>query len=153
MQLKYNEQGQLTCILCTSIVRSEAVWNVHVNAKQHKQNVEIAKKLKERTNNFTAPLKRPLTPPLPDVPEKKIKGILKNANSQEMNNTLSNGSDNKIPSDFFDKLIIPESNVQELDELHQESKEKETLPEGFFDDPKLDAKVNNNPLFFLYLYA
>lgn len=73
----YNESGQLTCVLCKTVVRSEAVWVVHINAKQHKENIELAKKLKEKTNNFTTPLKRPLTPPLPEVPEKKIKGKIK----------------------------------------------------------------------------
>lgn len=139
---KYNEQGQLICVLCKSIVRSEAVWTIHVNAKQHKQNVEVAKKLKERTNNFTTPLKRSLTPPLPEVPEKKVKGILKNANSMETNDDVKNMEVDDIPTDFFDVLKFPVSNAHVTNGNHQEPKDKETLPEGFFDDPKLDAKVS-----------
>lgn len=78
---KYDELGQLTCILCKSVVRSEAVWKVHVNAKQHKQNVEVAKQLKERTHNFTkpAPVKRSAEPLASAVPTKVPKGILKNS--------------------------------------------------------------------------
>lgn len=127
---KYNEAGQLTCILCNSVVRSESVWAVHINAKQHKQNVEQARKLKERTNNFTTPLKRPLTPPL-EVPEKKLKGILKN--SQD------------TPKIVSSNIVVITENEEEkkppVEELPKDN--NEVLPEGFFDDPKLDAKARN----------
>lgn len=138
----------MTCILCKSIVRSEAVWTIHVNAKQHKQNVELAKKLKERTNNFTTPLKRPLTPPLPEVPEKKIKGILKNGNTKDPPGPVKNESD--LPSDFFDNLKLPEASKQQKIETPPEVTEvdRDALPEGFFDDPKLDAKVSITNVFF-----
>ncbi|XP_023018656.2 zinc finger protein 830 [Leptinotarsa decemlineata] len=151
---KYNDQGQLTCILCKSVVRSEAVWTIHINAKQHKQNVEIAKKLKERTNNFTTPLKRPLTPPLPDVPTKKFKSILKNSTSDTSTQSLvgsTNGleaEENKLPDDFFDsKNSNRTSPFKKKDGNPTESdvvpENKDPLPEGFFDDPKLDAKARN----------
>lgn len=127
---KYNEAGQLTCILCNSVVRSEAVWTVHINAKQHKQNVEQAKKLKERTKNFTAPVKRPLTPPL-EVPEKKLKSILKNSQSTQ-----------QIASSNI--VIVTQKEEEKQQEQEEPPKENnEVLPEGFFDDPKLDAKARN----------
>ncbi|RZC35324.1 zinc finger protein 830, partial [Asbolus verrucosus] len=144
----YNDLGQLTCILCKSVVKSESVWNVHINAKQHRENVELAKKLKEKTNNFTTPLKRPLTPPM-EVPQKKIKGILKNAGT---NNTVSESKDNKstLPEDFFDSksstgpAILPVKKFEDKMEVDDPSKNlNEVLPEGFFDDPKLDAKARN----------
>lgn len=129
---KYNEAGQLTCILCNSVVRSEAVWTVHINAKQHKQNVEQARKLKERTNNFTTSIKRPLTPPLEVPPEKKPKGILKNSQSNQR----------VAPSNIIVVTEKDEENKQEEpDEPVKEN--NEVLPEGFFDDPKLDAKARN----------
>lgn len=92
---KYNDIGQLTCALCKTIVRSEGVWNVHINTKQHKENIDYAKKLKAHTKNFTstrAPvttLKRPASPP--SGSSKKIKGILKNSTSSIA-----------VPADFFD---------------------------------------------------
>lgn len=76
---KYNSSGQLMCLLCSSIVRSENVWQVHINSKQHKDNVEKAKKLKELTNNFTVSKIKRSSPPKDAPPEKKIKGILKNS--------------------------------------------------------------------------
>lgn len=146
----YNDQGQLTCVLCQSTVRSEAVWTVHVNAKIHKQNVEIAKKLKERTNNFTSALKRPLTPPILDIPKKKIKGILKNSNTSDNDKAKSNNKNNL--HDFLESK--KSQNISIVDDNRHFDKNPETLdteeildskdilPEGFFDDPKLDAKVS-----------
>lgn len=104
------------CILCKSIVRSEDVWKVHINAKQHKQNVELAKELKVKTHNFTEPaapvpsLKRPAPPPVNDVPVKQLKGILKNANPTPTINkpiveTITSSTSSTIeglPSNFFD---------------------------------------------------
>ncbi|XP_022919560.2 zinc finger protein 830 [Onthophagus taurus] len=147
---KYNESGQLTCILCKSVVRSEAVWNVHLNSKQHKENVEAAKKLKEKTNNFTTAIKRPATPPL-EVPIKKLKGILKNSTSKTENND-TNQTD-QLPDDFFDtkksNLNLPQLGQQNQDKIEKEPEKMDVeqpdsaLPEGFFDDPKLDAKARN----------
>lgn len=82
---KYNNAGQLMCILCSSIVRSENVWQVHLNSKQHRGNVEQAKKLKELTNNFKHDKiknKRPAATSEDAPLEKKPKGILKNSNEK-----------------------------------------------------------------------
>lgn len=137
----YNDSGQLTCVLCKSVVKSEAVWVVHTNSKQHREHVELAKKLKEKTNNFTTPLKRPLTPPL-EVPEKKLKGILKNSASSEASTPTG-----EVPDDFFDNRkgttnnappILPIKKAPEKMEIEEPT---DAIPEGFFDDPKLDAKV------------
>lgn len=107
------------CVLCKSVVRSEDVWKVHINANQHKQNLEAAKQLKHKTNNFTVPrepAKRPAaTPPADDTPFKQPKGILKNtarpsgaaststSSPAAAESTQSKGAaDNALPSDFFD---------------------------------------------------
>lgn len=111
------------CILCKSVVRSEDVWKVHINAKQHKQNIELAKKLKEKTNNFTVPavpapsLKRSAPPPTNDVPAKQLKGILKNANP--------------LPSTVNSK-VSTETTTQSSS---QTAVEADGLPSNFFDDP------------------
>lgn len=75
---KYNSAGQLMCLLCSSVVRSENVWQVHINSKQHRDNVDKAKKLKELTNNFTVSKVKRTSPHVDAPPEKKPKGILKN---------------------------------------------------------------------------
>lgn len=32
---KYNSVGQLTCVICNQVVKSELVWNAHINGKSH----------------------------------------------------------------------------------------------------------------------
>lgn len=130
---KYNEAGQLTCVLCSSVVRSETVWNIHINSKQHKEHVELARKLKEQTNNFTTAAKR-VAPELSEVPKKKIKGILKN--SQTKDNDTS-----------YTVISVQDTNSSKDVETQEEppapKQNEEVLPEGFFDDPKQDAKARN----------
>lgn len=136
---KYNEQGQLMCVLCQSVVRSEDVWKVHLNAKLHKENVAKAKELKEKAERQAAGgTKRPA--PVSNevaVPEKKPKGILKNATPQVVSLSVSTS-------------MQPPPTPMEVTEDKQTDKPNEeepapdaTLPEGFFDDPKKDAIARN----------
>lgn len=155
---KYNNAGQLMCILCSSVVRSEHVWQVHLNSKQHRENVEKAKQLKELTNNFTVgKIKHKSSPPIDAPPEKKIKGILKNANptpvvpvqvsknnapqivsfhNEEIKRTPVNVASSSVKKDEE-----PPINITEVESKAQTS--DQPIPEGFFDDPILDAKVRN----------
>uniref|UniRef100_A0A6B2EKI1 Zinc finger protein 830 n=1 Tax=Phlebotomus kandelakii TaxID=1109342 RepID=A0A6B2EKI1_9DIPT len=153
---KYNESGQLTCILCQSVVRSEDVWKVHINAKTHKENVEKARKLKEDTQNFKMPVKRPATSSssADAQPTKKLKGILKNATSPAPRQPEASGESSKVsnslPSDFFDSSkgpgnslgIVKTPGAEEKMEVEPLGKD-EALPEGFFDDPVKDAKARH----------
>lgn len=151
------------CILCKLVIRSETIWPVHLNSKMHKDNVSLTKKTKLETNIKTpqTTFKRPLSPPQDISTNKKIKGILKNS-SQPVVQAKSN-----LPADFFDdnskqvnSASAPtqklenkdrESTVNTTDTQHTEEEEKEKekvkdmnsaiLPEGFFDDPVMDAKV------------
>lgn len=150
---KYSDAGQLQCVLCKTVVRSADVWKVHVNAKLHKQNVELAKQLKQQTNNFTnasAAPKRAATVPTvlsSTIPEKRIKGILKNSagsataapehTSAAATATTTTGTKSAIPSDFFDdatansdpKLSYYEATMQKTS-IRQDllSIHRETLP-------------------------
>ncbi|XP_038220197.1 zinc finger protein 830 isoform X2 [Zerene cesonia] len=153
---KYNGAGQLTCVLCSSIVRSENVWQVHVNSKQHRNNVEQAKKLKELTKNFTdGNVKKRLATSTPDAPqEKKIKGILKNATENKPANIEKTKNDAPIIYSHHDEHIkrkplnLPNEDVEgkevvEGKKAEEEAKLNRPIPEGFFDDPILDAKARN----------
>ncbi|XP_053603400.1 zinc finger protein 830 [Plodia interpunctella] len=157
---KYNNAGHLTCILCSSVVRSENVWTVHVNSKQHRENVEKAKKLKELTNNFTVrKIKHKSGSPPKDVPpEKKIKGILKNATQPTPIVEIKPKNNAPQIISYHNEEIkrLPLNNVvqpttSKSDEISRVTDEIDTkvlqtdqpIPEGFFDDPILDAKVRN----------
>lgn len=158
------------CVLCKSVVRSEDVWKVHINAKLHKQNIELAKKLKDKLQGTSPAIKRPATPPVNEVPQKKLKGILKNAPTTTVAIPIGPNATNSIPSDFFDsKPSVQTSSYFEAtlqktsirkdlvnfnrDERNVEQdpatstnvkmETDEILPEGFFDDPVKDAKARN----------
>ncbi|XP_012147606.2 zinc finger protein 830 [Megachile rotundata] len=168
---KYTDAGQLMCILCKAAVRSEAVWTVHLNSKTHKENIILAKKTKLETESPTVTthtFKRPVSPVQEPGANKKIKGILKNATVKSaqvpsnlpvdffdnpskqgltvpLNTTvIKRGSEN-------DKEIAQEKEFKNGEAEEENDKETErgkdanqpVLPEGFFDDPILDAKVRN----------
>ncbi|XP_011158108.1 zinc finger protein 830 isoform X2 [Solenopsis invicta] len=166
---RYTDSGQLMCILCKSVIRNETVWPVHLNSKVHKDNVTLAKKTKLETESTVKTsnvqtFKRPPSPSQNTSANKKIKGILKNSNQPvvQVKSTL--------PADFFDdnskQVNVASTGMQKLENKERDStvsameiqhveeekeKEKEkikdinpaTLPEGFFDDPVMDAKVRN----------
>ncbi|XP_034247307.1 zinc finger protein 830 [Thrips palmi] len=166
---KYTSDGALMCVLCNTVVRSESVWNVHLNSKAHKDNIHLVKQRKaaaefKAPSNVAAPapLKRPSESFNKDpIPAKKIKGILKNAPPKPVSSNL--------PGDFFDLnggtshtqnavsnniSVVPvqENNVTETVDMEvnddqevspQAQNRSETLPEGFFDDPIMDAKARH----------
>uniref|UniRef100_A0A182KG26 ZNF380 coiled-coil domain-containing protein n=1 Tax=Anopheles christyi TaxID=43041 RepID=A0A182KG26_9DIPT len=100
------------------------------------------------------------------VPVKKLKGILKTSTQPEV-------TQNALPNDFFDStspnaasassfirkelvnIKLPEKNREQKAELMDVDHtgtdvsraaietDEEKLPEGFFDDPKMDAKARN----------
>lgn len=115
---------KLMCQLCKKEVRSAAVWKVHINTKQHKENLVLAKQLKEKlesqnkppvptTENRVASLKRSIEVwrSESEAPEKRLKGILKNSSSSSTESPTSslpqtetpekphtNGSSSPVPS-------------------------------------------------------
>ncbi|KOC69906.1 Zinc finger protein 830 [Habropoda laboriosa] len=96
------DAGQLMCILCNIIIRSEAVWPVHLNSKSHKESIALAKKTKLETDTSKVQtFKRPSSPSQEASANKKIKGILKNSTTQSAQ-VLSN-----LPPDFFDNSSKP----------------------------------------------
>lgn len=150
---KYDSEGNLSCQLCKKIVKS-SLWKVHVNSKQHKDNLAHAKQLKEKLENH---VKTVTTPTIQErvaimKQEKKLKGILKNSSSMpppeaplESIATTSSPSD-PIPADFFDSKPKPLNGTSTS--AQKSSKEEpapvdEAIPEGFFDDPMKDAKARH----------
>ncbi|XP_012260466.2 zinc finger protein 830 [Athalia rosae] len=157
---KYTDSGQLICILCKSIVRNETVWNVHLNSKTHKENIALAKKSHTRAAAPPAvavrSFKRSSSSGDGDSSNKKFKSILKNGSSLQ----------SALPDDFFDNTTATSNNMRSTPkpdvskqeasvelEINEDVKMKDTeeekdpsvapLPEGFFDDPIMDAKVRN----------
>lgn len=172
---KYNSAGQLMCVVCNVVVKSEKVWTAHINGRQHREQVNALKKAKETHKNVARDpqaLKRkseveasayPEATPSPHkkgipndffdkmpVPtqisgKKVIKGILKNFSIPK---DLPDNHDMEVDETPTPILASVNSNenVQEGALTEDMNDTASAIPEGFFDDPKLDAKVLNPSL-------
>jgi len=168
---KYNSAGQLSCVLCNTIVKSEMVWTAHVNGRQHREKVNELKKPKSVENQFTKPTgisapKRKAeassAAPLPkkgipsdffDSGPAPIKSILKNSSKSASSLAVPSKpvASPQVPSTPISSLQIPSKPtsssqvssqpVNNQAAVNQKSGDSGSVPEGFFDDPKLDAKV------------
>ncbi|PSN54259.1 hypothetical protein C0J52_08620 [Blattella germanica] len=124
----YNNNGELTCIICDSVVRSEAIWTVHINSKKHrilknapepKVPVDFFDLGNKSTSQISSGNKS-----APLITENQTK-------EAESEDSDSEGSDEgkKATPEQAGKLLNPQ---------------EETLPEGFFDDPlTIDQNARN----------
>jgi len=172
----YTDSGQLMCVLCKVVVRDELMWPLHLYSKTHKDTMDLAKRAKLQMDEFAYDLehfgKRPCSPSEDTSVNKKIKGILKNSTEtmpQTNSNLPEDFFDNKEQEQAYDlsvpikkklknKNSIGNTNADtqnvEVEEEKEREKEKEkvmdpnpaALPEGFFDDPVMDAKVSQTEM-------
>lgn len=125
---------------------------VHLASKLHKNNVEIAKKTKMQSAEAAAPVfKRPCPSSAEILPVKKMK-------TDNLNNTQNvapvipalpaktlTSCLKKRDSEEMETEPIPE-NTNNVTAKNSKKEKDSSLPEGFFDDPIMDAKVN----FFIF---
>lgn len=151
---KYNSLDQLTCSLCNVVVKSDALWVPHIQSRQHKEKIESAK-------TVGPTLQKRKLPPEVDISCKKHKDLgngsdglpanfFDNKDKKSILSLAEYSSDEEdedetthqqishpsLPSDFFDSGTKPASEV-----VPQAKVMADVIPEGFFDNPKQDAKV------------
>lgn len=136
---KYDSKGNLYCIICKSLIKSATIWKVHINSKQHKANVEEAKRLDKKILqndlNKTKQASETSNSNKVNISQQKVKdlptsNINKENSQQKPKGILTNTNDNAT------KKVVTTSGPQE-------SAAAEVLPEMFFDDPVIDAKARN----------
>lgn len=154
---KYDDDNYLNCQLCKKRIANPKLWKVHVNSKQHKDNILHAKMLKEKLENHVKP---PVVPTIQErvanLKERKLKGILKNSSATAAAQVTSSTaaiepsspepttSKSAIPDDFFDAKKKPETNGPSSSAAGDDKMQvDDAIPEGFFDDAKKDAKARN----------
>uniref|UniRef100_A0A0V0GBI3 Zinc finger protein 830 n=1 Tax=Triatoma dimidiata TaxID=72491 RepID=A0A0V0GBI3_TRIDM len=147
---KYLESGVLTCIVCNSVVKSEAVWNVHINSKQHRENIAKRKQPTSINKKPEPPahitFKRPGDASPQEKAPKKIKGILKNAPTSIPNGFFDikeENNDIKVKMEVDNDEIKTNGHQLEMNNIQESAGSSSQLPEGFFDNPVLDAKARN----------
>ncbi|XP_041351863.1 zinc finger protein 830-like [Gigantopelta aegis] len=160
---KYNSLDRLVCSLCNCVIKNDVLWTPHLLTKQHKD--RLAQKQTASYPEVPVSLKRPASQPDSCSDPKKLKDCNGSTNklppdffdSSAKGNTTTtksslladyesssdssdeddavSSSSTRLPADFFDNSTT--------DEVKEEKPKimSEKLPEGFFDDPKLDAKV------------
>ncbi len=164
---KYNSIGQLTCIVCNQVIKSEFVWNAHLNSKTHLENKNA---LKSKLIGETKPPAQTSS----KQAEKSSKHAETSAVPSESNvfkrpaDIIQATSDLNIKKQKLDEPKVVSStdskpvstSIEKKEKSFQkeiQSQEKElhvepassssssvvvtSLPEGFFDDPEQDAKV------------
>ncbi|OXB76821.1 UNVERIFIED_CONTAM: hypothetical protein H355_003838 [Colinus virginianus] len=146
----YNSLGHLSCALCSAPVKSELLWQTHVLGKQHRERVAELKGAKQAAGGPAAsaspqPAKRK-TADAESTQLKRTKGA-----DDKPHTSTSTSELLSFLSDFFDSktaappVVSHSGSIQkpETQEKIVERKENtaEALPEGFFDDPEVDAKV------------
>ncbi|ODM93222.1 putative zinc finger protein [Orchesella cincta] len=142
---KYNSTGQLFCVLCNAQVKNEIYWTGHINGKQHRDNV-LALKQKPPAAGF----KRPADPPARSgdkpPPEKIQKQEPKPTPVVIAEQDLAALRNEEEKKKLLNTQVPQVQNVQEDDDADDTPPqapvpESKSLPAGFFDDPKEDAKA------------
>ncbi|XP_027038115.1 zinc finger protein 830-like isoform X2 [Pocillopora damicornis] len=139
---RYNSAGQLSCVVCDMTIKNEFLWTSHVLGKKHKENLADLKG-KSKANVSVREVRKPVKVETnEEAPKKKLKvDNSSDANSftdslEEIKDEISTDEQAGLPSDFFDHEI-----KSEMQQHIASGDSTEGIPEGFFDDPKLDAKV------------
>ncbi|XP_020817506.1 zinc finger protein 830 [Drosophila serrata] len=124
---KYDSSGTLTCIICRIPIKP-SVWKVHINSKQHKQNVEQAKQNKiEKLVATTTTSAKESSAPSFKAPHPVAKS------STQPDPTLA-GNQEGNPQ-LTPEKAPPQSNPSSNKPPPNESV-AEKLPEKFFDEDK-----------------
>lgn len=159
---KYNSIGQLSCIVCNQVVKSELMWNAHLNSKLHLDNKnkmkmklvgEMAKPLSTSVNTTNVASKRKSTPANVTETIKEDKSGIKKQKIDNLVKTTNSIDLNKINAEFDNNYKIEPKKI-EVETQPESSNENQSenarvmlamggtdLPEGFFDDPEMDAKA------------
>ncbi|CAF2167470.1 unnamed protein product [Rotaria magnacalcarata] len=156
---KYTNTGQLYCALCNQNLTSETFWKAHVNGRDHKQKLAELKSTIKQTN-ADAVFAIPAIPPLVTNRQRGVKRShdVAISNNHEIVgkpsgpfNSSTAASNSALPADFFDtgasqsQIIISKPIMKSSLPTAKDSvvvpEESPALPEGFFDDPQVDARM------------
>ncbi|KAH8312580.1 hypothetical protein KR044_011548, partial [Drosophila immigrans] len=131
----YDSLGNLSCVLCRIPIKAN-VWKVHVNSKQHKQNVELAKTKRTESEFVSKPPKPKVAEPLVEkVPLTRAENVVKDDALQlkpsHDTNSVSANSQNELPEKFFDQDKSKKNSDHDPDaewtKFQREIKEADTI--------------------------
>ncbi|KAJ4892757.1 zinc ion binding [Raphanus sativus] len=134
--VRYNESDQPVCRVCNIVLKSESLWDVHQASRKHHEAIDNLKaSAAAGTQRGSKPAET--KPTKPDISSKS--------------QTSSSGSG--LPPNFFESSIKhpevesskPKNVVQQPKQIigSEINKTKGPLPEGFFDNQKIDDSSDN----------
>ncbi|KAI9028136.1 hypothetical protein CLU79DRAFT_737915 [Phycomyces nitens] len=149
---KYDSQTRLSCVVCNAVVKSEAIWSIHLTSAGHKESIAKLKAIRDRKAQgkqgqpTPEELKRPATDDAEENPQAKRARLEEESESEdtsdESDEEMEEESAGGLPSDFFDAEPEAEPMVEPVVE---QSRNHSALPAGFFDDAEEDARVRKAP--------
>ncbi|XP_054751454.2 zinc finger protein 830-like [Lytechinus pictus] len=171
---KYNNLGQLICVVCNQQVKNEILWTAHIQGKKHKDNVLLLKTGKQVGSKVVSthpvrsnaqPVPQPSTTTIkrkaePDTTAQPVKGILKKPRiGLPYDDSSSEESDNeetpqdKLPADFFDNPKRTSSStsktVTSSTSSSQVKRSNDVIPSGlpadFFDSSASSNNASEEP--------
>ncbi|XP_030828902.1 zinc finger protein 830 [Strongylocentrotus purpuratus] len=169
---KYNNLGQLICVVCNQQVKNEILWTAHLQGKKHKDNVVLLKTGKQAGNKVVSthpvrsnplPLSQSTTSAKrkaePAATAQPVKGILKKPRiGLPYDDSSSDESDNettqdKLPADFFDNgkgtSSTPRTATSSTSSSQVKSRSNDAiasgLPADFFDSGASSNNVAGEP--------
>ncbi|KAH8359547.1 hypothetical protein KR093_007371, partial [Drosophila rubida] len=132
----YDSSGNLSCVLCRIPIKAN-VWKVHVNSKQHKQNVELAKQKRTESENTPKPPNPKVSEPREEkAPSIRTENIAKDdalqlKPTQPETTSVSTNAQNVLPEKFFDQEKSHKNSDHDPDaewiKFQREIKEADTL--------------------------
>lgn len=147
---KYNSLGQLTCIVCKIPVKSEIIWAAHIQGKKHRQNVEAFKASltpdeQKISNQSSIQEEKPTLPSSSKIKRKDVEPTEAPIRKKIKVSTVEHLPVKSQPA----VRVKVEKNIRQQHQPPVKVKKeeaaapsmKDVLPEGFFDDPTVDAKV------------
>lgn len=145
---KYNSTGQLFCVLCNTQVKNEIYWTGHINGRGHKDNLSALKEKKTSGSTSGHVFKRPAPVDeggsgsvVSNQPPNKVIKIEdeREASVKEAEEELKRMM--KGEKRLGGNVKEEEVSVEEEQEVEEKRVQASSLPAGFFDDPKEDAKA------------
>ncbi|XP_041040360.1 zinc finger protein 830 [Carcharodon carcharias] len=137
---KYNSLGHLSCVLCSTPIKNELLWQTHILGKQHKENLEKQKTTKQTTgpslvHTSTAPVGKRKVTDAGSQATKKIKAFCE-SRTPTASGLLADCIDpgNKVPqqpiSSQHSGLSLGVDDYEEDDDDMEEEDKKGALAEA-----------------------
>jgi len=117
---RYNNIGQLMCIVCKVVVKTDALWNVHMATPAHRENL-VGLQKQQSEQNQTQKRKR-----IEEEKDEKMKKAKFELQDRQENDFFSENTFKAAP-------IVP---------LVEPKVVSQHIPDGFFDDSKQQAHAH-----------